>query len=140
MSGARQPSFRIGELSARCGRSVHAIRWYEAQGLIPGVLRDTGGRRVYNTRHVGWLTLMERLRITGMSVAQMRHYTQLVVQGRSTLAERRRMLAEHRQAVEARIADYRRALALIDRKIGFYDEWIDSGQRPEDPIAPDKPH
>ncbi|MFP5305462.1 MAG: MerR family transcriptional regulator [Gammaproteobacteria bacterium] len=139
MSAAREPSFRIGELSARCGRSVHAIRWYEAQGLIPGVLRDGGGRRVYNARHVGWLTLMERLRITGMSVAQMRRYTQLVVQGRSTLTERKRMLAAHREAVEARIAEYRRALRLIDRKIDFYDEWISSGRRPPDPMHAGKP-
>ena len=26
----------IGELAARTGRTVHAIRWYEAQGLVPG--------------------------------------------------------------------------------------------------------
>lgn len=37
-------NFRIGELAARTGRSIHAIRWYEAQGLIPGVARDSGGR------------------------------------------------------------------------------------------------
>jgi hypothetical protein len=68
----------------------------------------------------------------------MRRYTQLVVQGRSTLAERRRMLAAHREAVETRIAEYRRALRLIDRKIDFYDEWIASGRRPLDPMPAGK--
>src|SRR5215470_14698371 len=52
----------IGDISSRTGRSVHTIRWYERQGLIPGVCRDGGGRRVYSDYHVGWLDLMERLR------------------------------------------------------------------------------
>ena len=47
-------NLRIGELAARTGRSVHTIRWYERQGLIPGIVRDNGGRRVYHERHVGW--------------------------------------------------------------------------------------
>jgi hypothetical protein len=57
-------AFHIGVLSARTGRSIHTIRWYEAQGLIPGVARDGGGRRVYGELHVGWLALMDRLRRT----------------------------------------------------------------------------
>jgi DNA-binding transcriptional MerR regulator len=55
----------IGTLSARTGRSIHAIRWYEAQGRVPGVRRDAGGRRLYTEQHVGWLRFMERLRRTG---------------------------------------------------------------------------
>jgi DNA-binding transcriptional MerR regulator len=93
------PSLHIGQLSARTGRSVHTIRWYEAQGLMPGVARDGGGRRVYQEEHVDWLDLMDRLRRTGMSIAQMRRYTALVKQGRATLAERQQMLAEHRARV-----------------------------------------
>ena len=56
---------------------------YEAQGLVPGVARDAGGRRLYTEQHVGWLLLMDRLRRTGMSIAQMRQYTALVKQGKS---------------------------------------------------------
>src|SRR5207245_8878543 len=86
-----QPLF-IGALSARTGRSVHAIRWYEAQGLVPGVERDGGGRRVYTEHHVGWLEFMDRLRGTGMSVAQMRASTALVKKGSAALGVRRALL------------------------------------------------
>jgi len=124
-------SLRIGELSARSGRSVHAIRWYEAQGLIPGVVRDAGGRRVYNALHVDWLDLMDRLRRTGMSVAEMRAYTALVRQGRATLRERQQMLQAHRARVLATIAEWTDALRLIDGKIDFYGEWLATGHRPK---------
>jgi len=124
-------AFHIGALSARTGRSIHTIRCYEAQGLIPGVARDGGGRRVYGELHVGWLALMDRLRRSGMSIAEMRAYTALVKLGRTTLPQRREMLAAHRERVLQTIAEHRAALRLIDAKVGFYDEWIATGQRPK---------
>lgn len=121
---------RIGELSARSGRSVHTIRWYEGQGLMPGVGRDGGGRRVYTPRHVDWLDLMDRLRRTGMTIADMRAYTALVRQGRATLAQRRDLLRAHRERVLARIDEWHEALRLVDGKIDYYGEWLATGQRP----------
>lgn len=134
MPADRGAPFHIGELAARTGRTVHAIRWYETQGLVPGVARDEGGRRLYVELHVGWLDLMERLRRTGMSIAEMRDYTALAVQGKVTLRERRDMLAAHRERVTETIAQWKKALSLVDRKIGFYDEWMASGHRP--PLIP----
>ena len=133
------PALRIGELSRRSGRSVHAIRWYETQGLVPGVVRDAAGRRVYTEQHVSWLELMDRLRRTGMSIAEMRRYTALVKDGRATLKQRRELLTAHRARVEATIADWNQALLLLDRKLDFYGEWIDTGQRPKKPLKPLKP-
>jgi DNA-binding transcriptional MerR regulator len=120
----------VGALAARSGRSTHTIRWYDSQGLIPGVQRDRGGRRVFDEAHVGWLLLMDRLRRTGMSIAQMRRYTQLVKQGRATLRERREFLKAHRMRVETTIREWTAALSLLDEKIDFYGEWLATGRRP----------
>jgi DNA-binding transcriptional MerR regulator len=124
------PDMRIGELAARCGRSVHAIRWYDAQGLIPGVMRDAAGRRLFTHRHVQWLGLVDRLRNTGMSIAQIRAYTEFVAQGRSSLGRQREMLAVHRDRVAESIEAWQASLALIDAKLDFYAEWIATGRRP----------
>lgn len=128
--GATAPGFRIGALAARTGHSVHAIRWYEQQGLMPGVARDGGGRRVYADAHVGWLELMLRLRRTGMSIAQMRRYSALVQQGRTTVAERHALLRAHRERVQRTIAEWNQALVLLDAKIDFYGQWQSTGRRP----------
>jgi DNA-binding transcriptional MerR regulator len=94
------------------------------------VARDQGGRRVYSEHHVGWLDLMERLRYTGMSIAQMREYTILVKQGGATLKHRRALLTAHQTRVRDTIARWTAAMELIDAKIEFYDEWAANGQRP----------
>jgi DNA-binding transcriptional MerR regulator len=122
--------FHIGMLAKRTGRTVHAIRWYEAQGLIPGVKRDGGGRRVYSERHQSWLELIERLRLTGMSIAQIREYTALVEQGSATLKQQQALLEAHREKVRSTVADWTRAMRLISRKIDFYDACVGSGKRP----------
>lgn len=124
---ARPDTLGIGELASRSGRSVHAIRWYEAQGLIPGVVRDPGGRRRYSARHLDWLALMERLRRTGMSISDLREYTRLVRQGRDTVHARQAMLASHRERVKRTIAGWNEALAVLERKLDFYDDLIRSG-------------
>ncbi len=125
----------IGELAARTGRSVHTIRWYEAQGLLPGVARDGGGRRTFEEAHIGWLDLMDKLRQTGMSIAEMRKYTGLVRQGKATLSERGDMLRLHRERVRQRIVEWKRALKLLDGKIDYYDVWQETGRRPVRPLT-----
>jgi DNA-binding transcriptional MerR regulator len=124
--------FGIGGLAAETGRSVHTIRWYERQGLLPGVTRDAGRRRVYMPEHVQWLTLMDRLRQTGMSIAEMRRYTALVMQGRRSLQQRQAMLTQHRARVTDTIAQWKQALRLIDHKIDFYGAWLATGVRPRE--------
>lgn len=122
--------FRIGELAARSGRSAHSIRWYDAQGLIPGVLRDASGQRRFTSRHVHWLAFVDRLRHTGMSIAQIGAYTRLVQQGTGDLAAQRALLASHREQVAGTLAAWQESLALIDAKLAFYDTWIATGERP----------
>jgi len=131
---APAPGFlHIGELARRTGRSVHTIRWYETQRLIPGVRRDGGGRRVYREQHVMWLDLLDRLRKSGMSIRQMREYTTLVKRGDTTLAQRRELLRAHRERVDALIAELGDARAVIDGKIDFYAQWLRDGKQPPSP-------
>jgi DNA-binding transcriptional MerR regulator len=127
---AKKPlQIRIGELAARTGRSVHTIRWYEQQGLLPPVPR-LGAHRVYSNRHVEWLELMDRLRGSGMPVAELRRYTALAQRGAPSATATREVLRAHRQRVQDHIEQWQRALAVIDAKIDFYTRWIEEGERP----------
>jgi DNA-binding transcriptional MerR regulator len=126
---------RIGKLARLTGRSVHTIRWYEAQRLIPGVRRDPQGRRVYNEQHVEWLALLERLRRSGMSIKDLRDYASMVRKGAASLRERQQFLRTHRRLIEQRIADLAAALEVVDGKIEFYAKWLSSGVQPPLPAV-----
>jgi DNA-binding transcriptional MerR regulator len=85
---------------------------------------------VYSKRHVEWMELIDRLRQSGMSVAELRKYTALAQRGGATVEQTRAQLIAHKARVEARIAEWQRARRLIDEKIAFYTEWIEQGRRP----------
>jgi DNA-binding transcriptional MerR regulator len=115
-----ESEFGIGELARRTNRSVHAIRWYEAQGLIPNVARDRGRRRRYTQWHVDWLHFLERLKISAMPVREMKRYAALIARGETSWPEQEALLRAHRDVVSARMREIEDALALIDRKLSHY--------------------
>lgn len=121
----------IGELAQRSGRSIHALRYYESIGLMPFVVRDAGGRRRYNAQHVDWLAFLDRLKRTGMTLAQMQEYAQLVNRGKQTLQERIALLDRHLGRVDRELQDLANSRKLLAAKIGFYQQWKTTGKYPK---------
>ena len=58
----------IGEVCEELGLSARTIRYYEELGLLPGVRRRSGGRRVYGPDEVQRLRFIGRLKALGLSL------------------------------------------------------------------------
>ncbi|MFN8191592.1 MAG: MerR family transcriptional regulator [Nocardioidaceae bacterium] len=113
--------YSIAEAAERLGLTAHTLRYYERDGLmLEPVERSTSGQRRYSDQDLEWVTLIARLRSTGMPIREVRRYTDLVRQGDGTEAERLTLLEEHREAVLARLAEVTDHLGAIDTKIGIY--------------------
>lgn len=110
----------IGELAAATGVSVHTLRYYGREGLVPEVDRNAAGHRRYREDHVRWIGLLDRLRASGMSIARMRDYVALAVRGDATAEERRALLEEHAEDIRARITELEECLAIVRAKIDLY--------------------
>ncbi|MFF8968370.1 MerR family transcriptional regulator [Streptomyces sp. NPDC014995] len=117
-----QDSYTISEVVAFTGLTAHTLRWYERIGLMAHVDRSHTGQRRYSNRDLDWLDLVGKLRLTGMPVADMVRYAELVREGEGTYHERRELLEETRRDVRARIAELQDTLAVLDRKITFYSD------------------
>ncbi|MFF8727093.1 MerR family transcriptional regulator [Streptomyces sp. NPDC015171] len=119
----------IGEVAGRTGLSVHALRFYEREGLLVGPVRRTsGGRRRYTAADVDWLLICVRLRESAMPLADLKRFAELVRQGPGNEAERLRLLDAHQQRVEARIRALEDCRSLIAWKVGVYAEHLDRGE------------
>ncbi|GGU76988.1 MerR family transcriptional regulator [Streptomyces filipinensis] len=115
-----QDRYTISEVVAFTGLTAHTLRWYERIGLMPHVDRSHTGQRRYRNRDLDWLDFVTKLRLTGMPVADMVRYAELVREGESTYGERQELLESTRRDVLDRIAELRDTLAVLDRKISFY--------------------
>jgi DNA-binding transcriptional MerR regulator len=117
-NGAAERTYSIGELSERTGLSVHTLRWYESQGLFPrDVPRTPGGRRVFTEEALGWLSLLTRLRDSGMPVAEMSRYAALVRAGAGNEAERIALMQAHAGSLDQQIEELMAAREVIGGKI-----------------------
>lgn len=117
-----QDSYTISEVVAFTGLTAHTLRWYERIGLMAHVDRSHTGQRRYSNRDLDWLDLVGKLRLTGMPVADMVRYAELVREGESTYGERFELLEATRRDVLARITELQDTLSVLDRKIMFYAE------------------
>ncbi|UUZ81239.1 MerR family transcriptional regulator [Paenibacillus sp. P26] len=68
----------IKEVTEITGISASALRYYESEGLLPYVKRDESGKRIYDQEDLEWIHFTTALRATGMPVAQIQEYVNLI--------------------------------------------------------------
>ncbi|MEU1115275.1 MULTISPECIES: MerR family transcriptional regulator [unclassified Streptomyces] len=115
-----QDHYTISEVAAHTGLSAYTLRWYERIGLMPHIDRSHTGQRRYRNRDLDWLAFVGKLRLTGMPVADMVRYAELVRAGEHTFADRQELLEQTRRDVRDRIAELQGTLAVLDYKIDVY--------------------
>ncbi len=71
MAGAAEATYAIGEISRLVGLSQRTIRYYEEIGLLHSVRRIENGKRVYTDHDVRRLKFINRLKVLGLSLAEM---------------------------------------------------------------------
>lgn len=62
----------IGEVAKQSGLSIHTIRFYEAQGLLPECRRAGSGFRVFSPRAVENLGFIRNMQELGFSLREIR--------------------------------------------------------------------
>jgi DNA-binding transcriptional MerR regulator len=118
----------IGQVAERTGLSVHALRFYEREGILANpVERAGGGRRIYTEDDVEWLSMCIKLRSSGMPLPALREYASLVRQGPGNEKERLAVLRQHQERITAKISDLTESLDLISYKVRIYEERLAEG-------------
>lgn len=123
----------IGEVCDRLNITAHTARYYERIGLIQ-VGRSASGRRVFDQRAVDRLDFLVRMRSSGMGIAELTRYVELVNQGESTTPERLQIMRNQRQRIIHQIHDLERALTATEYKNTVY------GGAPDDTSHPPEGH
>ena len=116
-------SYRIGELAAKVGVTERTIRYYEERGLLESVKRLDGGQRVYTDDDIRRLKFIQKLKVLGLSLAEMqeletlygRHHTNAKVLPR--LIE---LLDSHLATVSQRLGE----LAALRDEIRSYRQHV----------------
>lgn len=117
----------IRAVSGQTGLSLDTLRWYEREGLLPPVDRSGDGRRAYSAAAVGFVRLVQALRRTGMSVADVRRFVRLMDQGAASHGQRMALLEQQATLIGRQMNELRDDLATVQHKIAHYRDLIDQG-------------
>lgn len=113
----------IAEAAAEVGLTADTLRYYERDDLLlRPVPRAGSGHRRYEEPDLRWITLITRLRATGMPIRDVRRYAALVRAGDGNELARLELLQAHREVVLQQLAEVTGHLSAIDHKIGIYED------------------
>ena len=96
----------ISEVRELTGLTARTIRYYEEVGLLPGVRRRAGGRRVYGRDEVERLGFITRLKALGLALGEIKDLNAVYAIGGSTHDMLRRLdelLSRHESDLEERV-------------------------------------
>ncbi|MGH3313539.1 MAG: MerR family transcriptional regulator [Streptomyces sp.] len=120
----------IGEAARQSGLTVDTLRYYDREGLLGELPRDTGGRRRFDADALGLLHVLVALRRTGMPIEAVREFSRHARSGNdATRAARLALLRSHGERVRADLRQLQADLELIEWKVGAYT----AAEKGEDP-------
>jgi DNA-binding transcriptional MerR regulator len=115
---------KISDVSKKFNISIQTLRYYEREGLIPAIHRDSNGVRDYQKDELYWIHYVQALRNSGVTVASIKKYVGLVQKGSETREQRKQILLEQRQALLKKRAQIDDALKHMDIKLKSYDTYV----------------
>jgi DNA-binding transcriptional MerR regulator len=116
----------IGEVALRTGLSVYTIRYYEREGLLlVEPRRDAAGRRIFDEDTVEWLQTCDVLRTSGMPVAELKRYADLVRRGPGNERDRLMLISDRLQALQSHVRELQRNIDLMHHKVRYYEDVLD---------------
>ena len=130
-------SYAIQQVANMTGIPATTLRYYDKEGLLPFLERRSSGYREFSDIDLASLQIVQCLKATGMSVAEMKQFSDWVRGGDATLKERLDMFMRRKEAVERQIEELQRSLAVINYKCDYYSRAVEAGTE-KDMLGKDK--
>ena len=118
--------YTIGQVSEMFGLPISTLRYYDKEGLFPGMRRESGIRKFDETA-IEALRIIECLKKSGLEIKEIKQFMAWCAEGSGTYALRRDLFLKRKKAVEEEIERMERTLALINYKCWYYEEAIKDG-------------
>lgn len=113
--------FTIGQVSEQFGLPISTLRYYDRQGLFPGMERTSGARR-FGQREVETLRLIECLKKSGLEIRDIKQFIDWCQQGPATFPQRKELFEKQRETVEKEIEHLEKVLDMLKFKCWFYEQ------------------
>ena len=118
--------YSIGQVSEMFGLPISTLRYYDKQGLFPGIERRSGIRK-FGENELEALRVIECLKMSGLEIKDIKQFMAWCAEGPATYGQRLEMFRQQRAKVEQEMARLEKTLAMIDFKCWYYSQAVATG-------------
>lgn len=122
-------TYSIGEVAQKTGLTTYTLRFYEKEGLLPNIRKNSAGLRRFSEDDLNWLSILECLKSTGLPLKEIKHYLELSKKGDATLHERMQIFKRQKNRLEEQIKVLQSNMEKIDFKIKYYQAALKDGEK-----------
>lgn len=108
--------------------SYETLKFYCNEGLVPNVKRSANNYRIFDDHDINWIKSLSCLKRFWMSIAEMKEYLALCLEGEKTIPQRKLVLSKHKDELQMKIRELEDAVRYIEWKESFYDDVL-SGRK-----------
>jgi len=113
-------NYTTSSFSKYSGISIDTLRYYEKEHLILPA-RKSNGHRLYTENDMIWIQFIKQLKDTGMTIKEIREYSELRLKGDSTQKDRLTLLIQHRRFLKEKMNTFQNYLSKLDQEIQKYE-------------------
>ena len=124
-------SYTIKQVSEMTGLPIPTLRYYDKEGLLPGLQRRESGYRVFTDDDLETIQIIECFKQSGLQIKEMKHFMELAARGDETLQECHDIYLGQVKRLEEKIAMLDEALAVSKTKLKLYEEALAAGTETE---------
>ncbi len=130
--------YTIGQVSEMFGLPVSTLRYYDKEGLFPGMQRQSGIRK-FSERELEALRVIECLKLSGLEIKDIKQFMAWCVEGASTYPCRKALFEARKRTVEAEMVKLQKTLDMLRFKCWYYETAIHDGNEDRlNAMLPDK--
>lgn len=118
--------YSIGQVAEMFGLPVSTLRYYDKQGLFPGMERSSGVRR-FSEAELEKLRVIRCLKETGMEIREIRQFMEWCAEGPSTFPQRRALFESRKAYMEDVLRRMNRTLDMLKFKCWYYEQAMQDG-------------
>ncbi len=117
---------------------VSTLRYYDREGLLPGIKRQSGIRR-FGEKEIEALKVIECLKLSGLEIKDIKLFMEWCQEGPVTYGKRKELFETRKEAVENEIARLQKVHDLLEYKCWYYDKALETGSEDfaNDPLPPE---
>ncbi len=118
--------YTIGQVSEMFNIPVSTLRYYDREGLFPGMERKSGIRK-FSDNEIEALRVIECLKASGLEIREIKQFMEWTTKGSATYQQRKQLFETRLKKVEEEMARLQKTKDMLKYKCWYYETAIQDG-------------